>query len=286
MVTAPDGERVSVRVGDYWPEYGFELHFREGGYRNTFSEKLKRQGWKIPEIEPPKNERENELARLADKMRHSPVGENQQPPKSMTKPAPKPAPKQPEPVRKDAEYLAKRRKASAMRQSVAHEAQAAQIVNALLDEDFAYGGEDEDEYKKRAGGPADPWRQGNLGKFSFKGAKFTGKRPSMNGPNAGPAKPASKPGKHANRMAWKPGEEPEEKPKADLGKPKDRWKWKPTQENVVPGTASSGTAPAMSMSLPDPDKEKESTGVADTGPKTGPGPSGTPSVGAAGLFGA
>lgn len=271
VVTAPDGERVTVRVGQYWPEHGFELHFAEGGYRNTFSNHLKRQGWKIPNIEPPKNIRQDELARLAAKMPRSSVGENQQF---------KTMPNRPNSTRRNLEYLDRR--ASTLR----HEARAEQVVTAMLDEDFAYGGEDEEDYKKRAGGPADPWRQGNLGKFSFKGAKFTGKRPSLNGPAKSAA--ASKPGKHANRMSWKPGEEPEEKRKVDLGKPKDRWKWKPTQENIVPGTASPGAAPASTaMSLPDPDKEKETdgVGVADASPKASPGPASMPSAGAASLFG-
>lgn len=126
-------------------------------------------------------------------------------------PAPKPkTPPRPDPSRKDAGYLAKRRKASAMRQSVAHESQARTVVDTML-EDFTYGGGDPD-YENRAGGPNDPWRKGGLGKISLGKTK--------NRPSALPTKAtgtkdeededekkAAKPGKYGDRMGWKPASE-------------------------------------------------------------------------------
>lgn len=289
MVTSPRGERLAARVGPYHgADNGFEIRLdMAGGYSDGLSAKLQRQGWQIPDLQT-RNVRSDALRKLGTGLPESHT--NGAPPSNRepkaeppyTRP---PMSQNPDKTKRD-EFLAKRRKASAMRQSVAHE-NAQQVVSAMIDEDFAYGGDGREDEKKRAGGPADPWRQGNLGKFSFKGAKFTGKRPNL---GTAPAKPGAAPGKpglgkHSSRMDWKPGAAAPAKPapgKPNLGK--DRMKWKPTQENVVPGTASSGAAPAMSMGVPDPDKEPE-TGVADTGPKATAGAASTPSAGAASLFG-
>ncbi len=289
MVTSPQGERLAARVGPYHgAENGFEIRLNmAGGHSDGLSAHLQRQGWQIPDLQT-HNMRSDTLRNLGSRLPES--HQNGAPtPKREPKAEPpytrSPMSKHPDQAKRD-EFLAKRRKASAMRHSVAHES-AKQVVNALIDEDYAFGGgDDREDSKKRAGGPGDPWRQGNLGKFSFKGAKFTGKRPNLGAaqakPGAAPAKPGL--GKHSSRMSWKPGEAAPAKDspgKPNLGK--DRMKWKPTQENIVPGTASSGAAPAMSMDVPDPDKDGE--GVADTGPKMTSGPASTPSAGAASLFG-
>lgn len=128
-------------------------------------------------------------------------------------PAPKPkTPPRPDPSRKDAGYLAKRRKASAMRQSVAHESQARTVVDTML-EDFTYGGGDPD-YENRAGGPNDPWRKGGLGKISL--GKTKNRPGALPAKAAGTededeekkaAKPPGLPGKYGDRMGWKPASE-------------------------------------------------------------------------------
>jgi len=79
---------------------------------------------------------------------------------------------------------------------------AKQIVAKML-EDHA------GEYEERPGGPKDIWRQGGFKKFSFKGTKFTGKRPGE----------ATKP-------------EPDEAEDEDEGEekkspPKSRFSWSP-----------------------------------------------------------
>jgi hypothetical protein len=288
MVTSPSGERLAARVGQYHgADNGFEVRLNmAGGYSDGLSVHLQRQGWKIPDLQT-RNVRSSELQKLTrlPEMQSAKTQSAQRAPKAEPPHTRPPMSQHPDQAKRE-EFLAKRRKASAMRHSVAHES-AKQVVNAMLDEDYAFGGDGREEFEKRAGGAKDPWRQGNLGKFSFKGAKFTGKRPNLGAAPAKPGTPA-KPslGKHGSRMSWKPGEaapaKPGASPKPNLGK--DRMKWKPTQENIVPGTASSGAAPAMSMDVPDPDKESE--GVADTGPKMTAGPANTPSAGgAASLFG-
>jgi hypothetical protein len=291
MVVSPEGERLPAVVGPYHgAENGFELKLNDaGGYQDGLSAHMARRGWKIPNIQV-QNVKAQTLAGMARRMGEA-VNERRkaQPPGHLINLEPigdrypytrEPMSQNPDPKKRQ-DYLNKRRKASAMRQSVAHES-AEQVVSAMLDEDFAYGGDGREEFEKRAGGAKDPWRQGSLGKFSFKGKKFTGSRPSLGAsPTAKPsAKPA--PGKHAGRMNWKPSEpEPEAKapqaPQAPkLGK--DRMKWKPpTNENAM-----GGTAPAVSV--PDPNVEKEET--ADTAPSASPGPAATPSPGAASLFGA
>ena len=215
VVTDPHGQRFPVRVtGYHGQENGFSLEFpdmRPGAFTN----RLQRQGWQIPKINVTNN-RQNALQAMAKTQRPEPN-------------------KADNPDKKREEYLAKRRKASALRHSVAHE-DAALIARALIDEDISGGFGDREQFERRPGGTQDPWRQSGFGKPNLKGAKFTGKRP---GGMPTPAKPASaKPqlSKFGNRMNWKPGDAAPAAKAPDSGKlklPKDRMKWKPTDESLA-----------------------------------------------------
>lgn len=281
MVTSPNGERLPAVVGPYHgAENGFEVKLNmAGGYSDGLSVHMARRGWKIPQIQV-RNMKDQALARFRESVTEKRRGEKPASCLFNIEPLAKypftrePMSQNPDPKKRE-DYLAKRRKASAMRHSVAHES-AERIVTAMIDEDFAYGGDGREEFEKRAGGSKDPWRQGSLGKFSFKGKKFTGKRPSLGGEGA--PKPSAKPalGKHAGRMNWTPKAAQEGPASPKLGK--DRMKWKPpTNENMA-----STTPPAVNV--PDPKAEKKET--ANTAPSAAPGPASTPSPGAAGLFNA
>jgi len=86
---------------------------------------------------------------------------------------------------------------------------AKQIVAKMLEDSAG-------EFEERAGGPKDMWRQGGFKKFSFKGSKFTGRRP---------------------------GETIKPEPKEDEGegveakKPKSRFSWAPPKTESLPGYA-------------------------------------------------
>lgn len=66
-VVSPDGERMQALVGPYHgAENGFEVRLNmRGGYQDGFSVHLQRQGWQIPQLQPPANHRASELRRLA-----------------------------------------------------------------------------------------------------------------------------------------------------------------------------------------------------------------------------